>query len=156
MSKLIGKRKQDYLAHVVRQVPSLDAAAAAQLTERLDGAIRSLRVTKADLAALKADAKPKPMAKPTASEKAPAPAPGTSFDPYAFNAILLFKRSGRDALVAKLAEIGQISQLRQLAEAQLIGLEQDMRIGTVDIEDLREAVLRGVERLVADRRAAAS
>ena len=152
MSKLIGKRKQDYLAHIVRQEPSVDATAAANLAERLDGAIRSLRVSKADLAALKGSA--------GTQLKAATPVPvkpaGGQFDPYAFNAILMFKRSGRDALIAKLAGIGEIGQLRQLAEAQLIGLEQDMRSGPVAIEDLREAVLRGVERLVADRRAAAS
>lgn len=150
MSKLIGKRKQDYLAHVVRQEPSVDSAAAVHLTERLDGAIRSLRVTKADLASLKSGAVAKPGA------VAPAKASATPFDPYAFNAILTLKRSGRDALVARLAAIGEISHLRQLAEAQLIGLDKDMRLGPVAIEDLREAVLRGVERLVADRRAAAS
>lgn len=149
MSKLIGKRKQEYLAHLVRQEPTVDAAAAERLTGRLDGAIRSLRVTKADLAALKAGAG-------IANPPAPAKPPAANFDPYAFNAILVFKRSGRDALIGKLAEIPGIPQLRQLAEAQLIGLDQDMRTGDVHIEDLREAVLCGVERLVADRRAAAS
>ena len=148
MSKLIGKRKRDYLAHVVRQEPSVDPAAAERLTGRLDGVIRSLRVTKADLAELKAGAEP---------ARAPVAAPpAASFDPYAFNAILVFKRQGRDALIARLVEIQAIPHLRQLAEAQLIGLDQDMRSGDVHIEDLREAVLRGVERLVADRRAAAS
>ena len=151
MSKLIGRRKQDYLAHVVRQEPSIDAAAAANLTQRLDSAIRSLRVTKADLAGLKVET----AAKSGVTLAAAKPSSGP-FDPYAFNAILTFKRAGRDALIAKLAEIGEISHLRQLAEAQLIGLDQDMRVGPVEIEDLREAVLRGVERLVADRRAAAS
>jgi hypothetical protein len=154
MSKLVGKRKQDYLAHVVGQEPAVDAAAAAKLTERLDGAIRSLRVTKADLAALKAETKPQSTA-PVRAPDSTKPT-GALFDPYAFNAILVFKRSGRDALITKLAGIGEASQLRQLAEAQLIGLDQDMRSGSVAIEDLREAVLRGVERLVADRRAAAS
>ena len=152
MSKLIGKRKQDFLAHVVRQVPAVDAAAAANLTQRLDGAIRSIRVTKEELAALKADTPAATRPKVTSATK---PAAGP-FDPYAFNAILMFKRSGRDALIAKLTEIGEVSHLRQLAEAQLIGLEKDMRVGPVEIEDLRDAVLRGVERLVADRRAAAS
>lgn len=149
MSKLIGKRKQDFLAHVVRQEPALDPAAADKLTQRLDGAIRSIRVSKEELAALKAGAKP------NAGAAVSRPAAGP-FDPYAFNAILTFKRAGRDGLVARLAGIGDISHLRQLAEAQLIGLDQDMRVGLVDIDDLREAVLRGVERLVADRRAAAS
>jgi len=152
MSKLTGKRKHDFLAHVVRQEPSVDPSIAAQLTERLDRSIRSVRVTKADLAGLKAGSpKPQKSAAPVIAKPSAAP-----FDPYAFNAILVFKRSGREGLAAKLAALGDPSQLRQLAEAQLIGLDQDMRTGTVDIDELREAVLRGVERLVADRRAAAS
>ena len=151
MSKLIGKRKQEFLAHAVRREPGVDAATANSLAKRLDVAIRSIRVTKEELAALKAGAGGKPAA--TAAVVKP---PAASFDPYVFNAILMFKRQGRDALIARLADISEISHLRQLAEAQLIGLEQDMRTGAVEIEDLREAVLRGVERLVADRRAAAS
>jgi len=151
MSKLTGKRKHDFLAHVVRQEPSVDIAVAEQLTDRLDGSIRSIRVTKSDLAGMKKSAEagkaiPSLVARP----------PAAPFDPYAFNAILVFKRSGREALSAKLSEIGEITHLRQLAEAQLIGLDKDMRQGPVAIDDLREAVLRGVERLVADRRAAAS
>lgn len=146
MSKLIGKRKREYLEQIVRQELSTDMPKADRLTETLDHAIRSLRTTKEQRARIKGAVLEVPAAKPAAK----------SFDPYAFNAILTLKRGGRDALQAKLAEITEVSQLRQLAEAQLIGLDQDMRTGAVDIEDLRESVLRGVERLVADRRAAAS
>jgi len=143
MSKLIGKRKREYLSEVVRQDLDLEAVAADRLTERLDSSIRSLRTTKEQRAAVKLPPMPVPRSAP-------------AFDPYAFNAILMLKRQGRDALAAKLGEIGEVTHLRQLAEAQLIGLDQVMRVGPVAIEDLREAVLRGVERLVADRRAAAS
>ena len=146
MSKLIGKRKSEYLAEVVCQDTGLDTSVASRLTERLDGAIRSLRTTKAQRAQVKSKSGAPPLAE-SASNR---------FDPYAFNAILILKRSGRDALKARLSEIGDVTHLRQLAEAQLIGLDQDMRAGPVAIEELREAVLRGVERLVADRRAAAS
>ncbi len=142
MSKLMGKRKREYLSDVVRQDLDLEAAAADRLTVRLDEAIRSLCTTKEQRERLRAV--------PSAVAQAPA------FDPYAFNAILMLKRQGRDVLAARLAEITEVTQLRQLAEAQLIGLEQNMRVGPVAIEDLRGAVLAGVERLVADRRAAAS
>ncbi len=145
MSKLLGKRKREYLSEVVRQDLDLDASAADRLTDRLDGAIRSLRTTKEQRAGVR-----------LASDSGSRPAAAPSFDPYAFNAILMLKRQGRDALSARLAEITEVSHLRQLAEAQIIGLDQDMRVGPVGIEDLRAAVLRGVERLVADRRAAAS
>ncbi len=144
MSKLIGKRKREYLSEVVRQDLELDAASADRLTDRLDGAIRSLRTTKEQREKIRSGSEPVP--------RSTAP----SFDPYAFNAILLLKRQGREALAAQLDQIGEVTHLRQLAEAQLIGLDQDMRAGPVAIEELREAVLRGVERLVADRRAAAS
>lgn len=150
MSKLTGKRKHDFLAHVVRQEPSVDIAVAEQLTDRLDASIRSIRVTKSDFAGMKSAEIAKSI--PAVGARPPA----APFDPYAFNAILVFKRSGRDALSTKLSEIGEITHLRQLAEAQLIGLDKDMRQGVVAIDDLREAVLRGVERLVADRKAAAS
>ena len=150
MSKLIGKRKQDYLAAIVRQESEIERPIATRLAQRLDAAIRSLRVTKVQLAGLRSEAVR------IADAGAPAMPVKRPFDPYAFNAILTLKRNGREALMARLAEIGEISHLRQLAEAQLIGLEQDMRTGSVALEDLREAVLRGVERLVADRRAAAS
>lgn len=155
MSKLIGKRKLSYLAQVVGEEPSVSAETAAKLTERLDEAIRSIRVTKAGLAKLKGGDVVERVPSPPVSPAVPS-RPSAPFDPYAFNAILVFKRSGRDGLVARLGQIAEIGHLRQLAEAQLIGLDNDMRSGPVDIEELREAVLRGVERLVADRRAAAS
>jgi hypothetical protein len=150
MSKLIGKRKRDYLGELVAQQPGVDGTLAEAITTRLDAGIRSLRASKTQRAAARTSVQP------VATVPAPSPATSRSFDPYAFNAILTFKRAGRAALEGKLAEIGEIGHLRQLAEAQLIGLDKDMRSGEVAIEDLREAVLRGVERLVADRRAAAS
>jgi hypothetical protein len=143
MSKLIGKRKREYLSEVVRQDLDLEASAADRLTERLDEAIRSLRTTKQQRASVRSPSVPGAAAKP-------------AFDPYAFNALLLLKRQGRDALAAQLAEIAEPTHLRQLAEAQLIGLDQDMRSGPVSLEALREAVLHGAERLLANRRVAAS
>lgn len=147
VSKLIGKRKREYLAGIVRQESRLDPKVTDRLTDTLDGAIRSLRTTKEQRARVR-DAAPETLAAAKPASK--------SFDPYGFNAILVLRRGGREALAAKLAEIAEVGHLRQLADAQLIGLDADMRTGAVDIEDLREAVLRGVERLVADRRAAAS
>ena len=141
MSKLIGKRKREYLSDVVRQDLDLEAAAADRLTGRLDEAIRSLRTTREQRAK---------------AQSVPPVRQAAAFDPYAFNAILMLKRQGREALVAQLAQITEVTHLRQICEAQLIGLEQNMRVGPVAIKDLREAVLAGVERLVADRRAAAS
>lgn len=153
MSKLIGKRKQSYLTFLLRQDRSLDAAAVERLTARLDKSIRSLRVTKADIAAMKAAAAAEIG---SAADGAPPAQRATArpFDPYAFNALLTLKRDGRAALEARLGEVTEVGHLRRLAQAQLIGLDQDMRSGDVAIEDLREAIVRGVERLLADRRAA--
>ena len=149
MTKLVGKRKSAYLADIVRADAALDSSLGERLIGRLDSAIRSLRATKTQRAGVRGG--------PASWEIEPdAAPPAKSFDPYAFNAILVLKRQGREGLAGKLSEIGEVTQLRQIAEAQMIGLDQDMRSGPVDVEDLRAAVLKGVERLVANRRAAAS
>jgi hypothetical protein len=152
MVKLIGKRKQAYLAALVRQERAIESDIAERLTNRLDSSIRSLRVTKSELAAAAPNPGKESLAAPETVRR---PEPKT-FDPYAFNAILIFKRGGRPALAAKLMEITEVSHLRMLADAQLISLDRMCRSGNVGIDELREALLRGTERLLADRRAAAS
>jgi hypothetical protein len=146
VSKLIGRRKREYLADVVRQDLDLEADAADRLTERLDEAIRSLRTTKEQRAKARSEA-PRPV-----SGARPSP----SFDPFFINAILVLKHKGREGLATQLAPVTEVQHLRQFAEAQMIGLDQAMRAGDVSADDLREAIVSGVERVFANRRLAGS
>lgn len=83
------------------------------------------------------------------------PTPG-AFDPYAFGLVPLFQTEGADAVRTKLDAVASVEQLRALARAQKIGLPVDIRRGDVDAPTVRDAIVRGVEKRIADRRAAAS
>jgi hypothetical protein len=80
------------------------------------------------------------------------PAASPPFDPYAFSVTALLKRGGREALRSRLGEIASADNLRQLAEIQHIALAS----GVSTLADIREAIVEGAERRLADRRAAAS
>ncbi len=87
------------------------------------------------------------------SQKAPAAAPVVpQFDPFAFSAVSVFARKGRDALLARLGEIASAEDLREFAMAQHIAIDQTL----TKAEDLRLDIIKGTERRIAARRAAAS
>jgi len=74
------------------------------------------------------------------------------FDPFAFSAVVLLARAGRDALMERLTAIDRLDHLRKLAAAQHLGVD-----GTIaDIAEVRAAILAAAERRLADRHAAAS
>jgi hypothetical protein len=92
-------------------------------------------------------------AKPDDAKARPAEEPqAPAFDPFAFSAVALMARNGREALIARLGTIEEAAHLRQLAEAQHIAVDA----GLTDPAELRLALVRGVERRIASRRAAAS
>lgn len=101
---------------------------------------------KGDAAAAKA-AKSDPAPQPTAPGEAEKP-----FDPYGFSAMVILARQGKDALAKRLAEIKSVEHLKQLADAQHLGINRSL----TKIEDVRKAVLAATEQRLADRRAAAS
>ncbi len=74
------------------------------------------------------------------------------FDPFAFSAVSVFARKGRDALLARLGEIASAEDLREFANAQHIAIDQTLTTP----DDLRLDIIRGTERRIAARRAAAS
>lgn len=74
------------------------------------------------------------------------------FDPFAFSAVALLAKKGRDALLARLGEIAEPQQLRELATAQHIAVDPGLTLP----DDLRRAIVAGAERRIAARRAAAS
>lgn len=80
------------------------------------------------------------------------PPPVPRFDPYAFSVVVTLVKKGRDALLARLSEIEDAEHLRQLANAQHLGVDPKLAA----VEELRNAILQGAERRIAGRRAAAS
>ncbi|MEQ1576617.1 MAG: hypothetical protein ABL894_03095 [Hyphomicrobium sp.] len=74
------------------------------------------------------------------------------FDPFAFSAVSVLARKGKDALLARLNDITTAENLREFAIAQHIAIDQTL----TKTEDLRIAIVKGTERRIAARRAAAS
>lgn len=94
--------------------------------------------------AVKTDTLPEPAKEPAAVEK--------PFDPYAFSAMVVLTKQGRDGLAQKLAEIRSVENLKRFADAQHLGFDRSL----TKIEDVRKALLAAAEQRLADRRAAAS
>lgn len=94
---------------------------------------------------------PVTVAPPTASaEQVPPAAP--EFDPFAFSAVVVLTRQGKAALLARLTSIESVANLLQLADAQHLAVDRSL----TEPARLREAILKGAEQRIADRRAAAS
>jgi hypothetical protein len=85
-------------------------------------------------------------------DAASADEPEAAFDPYAFSAVAVFTQGGRDALMERLAAIDPPRHLRALALAQHLAVPD----AVVEPGELREAIVKGTEQRIADRRAAAS
>lgn len=83
---------------------------------------------------------------------AAAPEPEKPFDPYAFSAMVVLAKQGKDALAKRLADIKTVENLKKFADAQHLGFDRTL----TKIEDVRKALLAAAEQRVADRRAAAS
>ena len=168
-----------YRRHIVRET-SLDAAATERLVEALTKAtnrmlvwdmpqeVKSLPAVPAAPAPApaavavptKADKKTPEKGKPSKATKAeplapapvPAPEPEKPFDPYAFSAMVVLAKQGKDALVRRFAEITSVENLKKLADAQHLGFDRSL----TKIDDVRKALLAATEQRLADRRAAAS
>lgn len=82
----------------------------------------------------------------------PASSPKPAFDPFAFSVVVVLKRKGRAALAEALKSITNAADLRKLAEAQHLGVDPAIK----DAKSLREAIIKGAEQRMADRKAAAS
>ena len=87
-----------------------------------------------------------------AAALAPAEHKPNAFDPFAFSAVSVLARKGRDALFARLSEITSAENLREFAIAQHIAIDQKLS----EPDELRAAIVLGTERRIAARRAAAS
>lgn len=151
---LSGAAQRKFFRDLLRSDAGVSADAADRLTEACSTEIASIRV-RLPLVVRKA-VKPAVAAAiaavvaPVAAETA-AQANG-GFDPHGFSLIVTFRKGGKDALIAKLDEIGDIAKLREIAKAQHVSLDA----GLTDRADILAALVEGTERRIAHRQAAAS
>jgi hypothetical protein len=137
------RMKAFFRAHIRRET-ALDEKSAEKLVEALAKAVNYMRVWSIP------DETPQPEAAKT--KGAPDAKTDTAFDPYAFSAMVVLTKTGREGLAKKLAEIKGADNLRKFAEAQHLGIDRKL----TRIDDLRKAILSAAEQRLADRRAAAS
>jgi hypothetical protein len=157
-----GERMRAFFRAVLAGEASLDEAARERLVAALSRPVNRMLVwhNPADEMTA-APAAPEPAADEVAAARladiarwpdaASAEEPEAPFDPYAFSAVAVFTQGGRDALMERLAAIAA-SNLRALALAQHLAVPD----GAVEPGELREAIVKGTEQRIADRRAAAS
>ncbi|HET6390047.1 hypothetical protein [Hyphomicrobium sp.] len=143
-----------FRAHIDRET-ALDAEAAGRLAAALTKSINRMLVREMPPA-------PSLVEQPSVAEapRAPAPAPkrerssgsGEAFNPYRFSAMVTLAKHGREGLMKSLQEIKSAENLRALAEAQHVPVAPTLK----RTDDIRKAIIAGVERRLADRKAAAS
>lgn len=75
-----------------------------------------------------------------------------NFNPYLFSALVALAKHGREGLMARLKDIKSAEHLRAFADAQHVPVDPALERS----EDIRKAIVAGVERRLADRKAAAS
>lgn len=75
-----------------------------------------------------------------------------NFNPYLFSALVALAKHGRDGLMQRLKDIKSAENLRAFAEAQHVPVDASLK----RTDDIRKAIVAGVERRLADRKAAAS
>ena len=138
------QRLKAFFRDTLMSEPGVDGSMAEQLAARCVQSIDSVLTKHSGKAPALAPAAP--AAKAQAAPEAP------QFDPFAFSAVSVLARKGREALLARLGEIGSAEHLREFAIAQHIAIDQTLTRS----DDLRVAIVTGTERRIAARRAAAS
>jgi hypothetical protein len=149
---LSGQAARKYLRDLLKSDPGVSTDAAERLVTTCGDEIAQLRVR------LPIPARNKPTVAPTLSvapTAATAPAKAaltvTDFDPFAFSVVVVLTKQGRDGLIAKLATVATVADLRAIAKAQHIAIP-----ATGSAEELRHAIADGTAARIADRQAASS
>lgn len=151
---LSGASQRKYFRDLFRSDAGVAPDAADRLTEICATEIAQIRVRlpmavrKAAKPAVVAAAK---AAKPAPVAEAPAAAAG-EFDPHGFSLIVTFRKGGKDALIAKLDELGDVAKLHAVAKAQHVSVDAAL----TERADVVAALVEGTERRIAHRQAAAS
>lgn len=151
---LSGASQRKYFRDLLRSDAGVSAEAVDRIIEICATEIAQIRV-RLPLAVRK-PAKPGVAAAVVAAAAKPAvgvpAASGAAFDPHGFSLIVTFRKGGKDALIAKLDEVGDIEKLREIAKAQHVSLDA----GLSDRAEILTALVEGTERRIAHRQAAAS
>ena len=153
-------RKRAFFRAYIQRETSLDSAAAEKLADSLTKAVNMMRVWEMPepiaeppaLAPGREAAKAKGKSVPAVSAVPPSAPAAAAFDPYAFSAMVVLAKTGKDGLLKRLADIKSMENLKALAEAQHLAVSASLK----KPDDLRRAIVVATEQRLADRKAAAS
>jgi hypothetical protein len=140
-----------FRAHIRRETP-LDAAAADKLAASLTKAINRMLVWKMPEGASEAADGALPPAANGHTAVQERHDRAENFNPYLFSALVALAKHGSDGLMLRLKDIKTAENLRAFAEAQHVPVDAALK----RTDDIRKAIVAGVERRLADRKAAAS
>lgn len=157
----IDKKRAFFRAYIQRET-SLDQASADKLAEALTKAVNMMRVWEMP-APVVSPVSPPPQSSQPGSQSSASKGkakPGTAdsfataatFDPYAFSAMVVLAKTGKDGLMKRLLDIKSVEHLRAFAEAQHLAVSPTLK----KLDDLRKAIVTATEQRLADRKAAAS
>jgi hypothetical protein len=147
--QIANQLQRKYFRDLFRTDPGVTPEAADRLTETCAKELAHIRVR------LPMVVRRPAKAAPTASQPAAAPPVATQaapFDPHAFSLIVVMRKGGKDALLAKLTDVTDVAQLKAIAKAQHVALDGDPQTR----DAILEALVAGTERRIAHREAAAS
>ena len=147
---IAGQSQRKYFRDLFRAEPGVTPEAAERLTESCVKELAQIRVRLPMVVRRPLKVLVKDALAPKSAETQPAPA--AAFDPHAFSLIVVMRKGGKDALLAKLADVPDVAQLTAIAKAQHVALDGD----PTSREGILEARIAGTERRIAHREAAAS
>ncbi len=153
---LAGASQKKYFRELFGAQDGVTPEAAAQLLAACEAEIAQVRVRlpipERGPAQEKAPSKPVTVKTSKARAAAPDELARAAFDPFAFSLVVVMTKGGATALNEKLSAISDADDLRAIAKAQHVGVPADL----IDPAAIRNALIEGTERRIADRRAAAS
>jgi hypothetical protein len=138
----------------IRRETSLDGDAAEKLAASLTKAVNRMLVWEVptELPAAPAATAETPQSGGSPVEAQERHDRAENFNPYLFSALVALAKHGRDGLMLRLKDIKTAEHLRAFAEAQHVPVDASLK----RTDDIRKAIVAGVERRLADRKAAAS
>lgn len=152
---LSGGGKDKFLRGVVHTVEGVPDTARQALVRELSHSIAEVRVRRDAYERIRDQpARPASAAVPAhpSPPAPPAPTAKPAFDPFAFSAVAVLTKKGKAALQAEFDKITSVDDLRRLGDAQHLALDPAL----TDIAAIRDCLVAGAERRIAERKAAAS